>query len=104
MHTEHILLSIGLGAGLGIVYILASYSSNKRALRSGRRFMIVLVSTMVLRLAITLVFLAGIIVLLPVTDSAFLGSFFVIFAIGLAVEIRTLHQRQNSSDVGRGLE
>lgn len=94
MESEHILLSIGLGAGLGIVYIFASYISNKHVLRSGSRFMLLLVSTMMLRLVIALLLLLGILLLLPVSDVAFLGSFFVIFAIGLIIEIRTLHRAQ----------
>lgn len=100
MESEHILLSIGLGVGLGILYIVASFISNKRALRSGSRFMLLLVSTMVLRLVVALVLLVGILLMLPVSESAFLGSFFVVFVLGLVLEIWTLHQRQHPPDSG----
>lgn len=101
MESEHLLLSIGLGIGLGMAYVLASLVSNKRALRSGGRFMLLFVSTMMLRLVVALAIIVGVSLLLPVSDVAFLGSFFVIFAIGLTLEIWTLHQGQRASDAGR---
>lgn len=100
MGSEQLLLSVGLGIGLGLAYVLASYASNKHALRSGR-FTIVVVGAMMLRMFIALAFLAGVLLMLPVSDFAFLGSFFAIFGIGLVIEVSALHRRQRESDAGR---
>ena len=98
MESEQLWLSIGLGAAIGLAYFAASYYSNKRAMRSGRNFMLLVVSTMMLRIFIALILLIGILLTLPVSDVAFLGSFFVIFAIGLIAEVWTLHRRQKDSE------
>lgn len=100
MGSEQLVLSIGLGIGLGLLYVFASYASNKRALRSGR-FTLIVVSAMMLRMFVALLFLAGILLMLPVSDVAFLGSFFVIFGIGLVAEISTLHRSKRESDAGQ---
>ena len=97
MESEQLWLSIGLGVAIGLGYVAASYFSNKRAMRSGRNFMLLVVSTMMLRMFIALILLVGIVLTLPVTDVAFLGSFFVIFAIGLVAEVWALHRRQQTS-------
>ena len=101
MASEQLWLSIGLGIIIGLCYVAASYYSNQRALNSVN-FMLLVVSTMMLRMFIALILLIGIMVTLPVSDAAFLGSFFVIFVVGLAMEIRMLHQRQK--DVSRSGE
>lgn len=94
MESGQIWLSIGLGAGLGIFYLLASLISSKRALRSRQGFILIVVGMMMIRLLVALVFLVGILVWLPVSDVAFLGSFFVIFVIGLVTEVWMLHKRR----------
>lgn len=85
-------LSIGIGAGLGIAYVTASLISNKRALRSKDRFMIVFATAMIIRIIIALALLVGIMLLLPVVPTAFLGSFFLMFVIGLVFEVYLLHK------------
>lgn len=97
MGSEQLVLSLGLGIGLGLLYVFASFVSNKRALRSGR-FTLVVVGAMMLRMFVALAFLAGVLLMLPVSDVAFLGSFFVIFGIGLVAEISTLHRSKHESD------
>ena len=96
MDSEQLWLSIGLGIIIGLGYVAASYYSNQRALKSSN-FMLLVVSTMMLRMFIALILLIGIMMTLPVSDVAFLGSFFVVFVFGLAAEIRMLHQRQKDS-------
>lgn len=80
-------LSILLGVGLGLVYVAVSFLSNKRALRSEERFLIIVGATMIVRVFVALIILVGIVLLLPVTLTAFLGSFFVVFVIGLGFEV-----------------
>ena len=96
MDSEQLWLSIGLGIAIGLCYVAASYYSNQRALNS-RNFMLLVVSTMMLRMFVALILLIGILMTLPVSDIAFLGSFFVIFVLGLAMEIRMLHGRQKDA-------
>lgn len=96
MQADGFWLGIAIGVGLGVAYVAASYVSNRRALRSERNAMLIVVVTMMLRIFVVLVVLAGMIVLLPVTPRALVGSFFVIFFVGLAAEVWLLH-RQNSA-------
>lgn len=98
MQADPLWLSMGLGAGLGMVYIAASYLSNRHALKSRQRFMLVVVTTMLIRLLLALVILIGILLLLPVSPTAFLGSFFVVFVVGLILEIWFLHRNTPASD------
>lgn len=86
-------LSIAIGLGIGVLYVAASYISNLRALRSKRALMLIVVATMLLRICIALVALVGVMMLLPVTPTAVMGSFFVMFIGGLTVEIILLHRR-----------
>lgn len=104
MESEQLWLSVGLGVAIGFGYVAASYLSNKRAMRSGRNFMLLVVSTMILRMFIALILLIGVMLTLPVSDSAFLGSFFMIFAIGLVAEIWALHRRQQMDCTTAGPE
>ena len=86
-------LGIAIGTSLGIAYVAAGFYSNKWALRNENRFMLVVVATMVARIFVALIFLIGILLLLPVSATAFLGSFFVTFIIGLIAEVLILHRR-----------
>ncbi len=93
MYADEFWFSIALGVGLGVAYVAASYFSNKRALRSKQNPMLVVVATMMVRIFVALVVLVGVIVLLPVTPTALMGSFFVIFVAGMTAEIWLLHRR-----------
>lgn len=97
MEADEWWLSIGLGAGLGILYIAASFVSNRRAQKSEQRFMLIVVGTMFMRVLLALILLIGILLLLPVSPTAFLGSFFVIFVIGLILEVWVLHQGRSGA-------
>ena len=100
MGSEQIMLSVGLGVGLGLAYIFASYVSNQLALRS-TQFMLIVVGAMMLRMFIALVLLAVVLLMLPVANAVFLGGFFVVFGIGLVIEVVTLHRRKLDADAGR---
>lgn len=91
-------VSVALGAALGAAYIAASFVSNKRAMRSRHRFLLIVVATMFVRMFVALIFIAGIMLLLPVLPSAFLGSFFVMFVIGLIAEIWLINRRGPAAD------
>lgn len=103
MQADGLWLSIAIGLGVGVVYVAASYISNTRALRSERRPMLIVVATMLLRIFIVLIVLVGIILLLPVTPTALMGSFFVMFIAGLGIEIWILHRR-GSATTGSGTQ
>lgn len=98
MQPENVWLSFALGAILGLLYIVASFVSNRHALRSADRFMIIVVTTMLIRIVLALVALIGIMLLLPVSPAAFMGSFFVIFVIGLILEMLFLHRNTPGAD------
>ncbi len=94
MLADGLWLSIGLGAALGVAYVAVSFLSNKRAMRSGRHALLIVVAAMTARILVALTVLVAVLLLLPVAPTAFLGSFFVMFILGLAVEIWFLHSRE----------
>lgn len=96
MQADNLLLSLGLGAGLGILYIAASFLSNRQALKSRQRFMLIVVTAMLARILLALILLIGIVLLLPVSPNAFLGSFFVLFVVGLILEVWFLHEHKSA--------
>lgn len=96
MQPEDFWLSLVLGTSLGILYLAASFVSNRHALKSADRFMIIVVTTMLIRISLALVFLIGIMLTLPVASMAFLGSFFVVFVMGLVLEVWFLHRNTSA--------
>lgn len=92
MQAENVWLGVVLGTSLGILYIAASFVSNRHALKSEDRFLFIVVTTMLLRILLAMILLIGIMLLLPVSPTAVLGSFFVVFIIGLMFEVWFLHQ------------
>lgn len=92
-------LSVGLGAGLGLLYIGSSVLVNRfAATRTGNLAMLIFVSGMMIRLAIALSFITIVLLLLPVTMLAFIGSFFAVFCIGLVLEVSSLHRKLTASE------
>lgn len=94
MQGDGIWLSVGLGIGLGLVYLAASYLSNRRAMRSRRNALLIVVGAMAIRILLALLALVAILLLLPVAPVAFMGSFFVMFIFGLALEVWVLHSQE----------
>ncbi len=85
--------SLGLGVGIGVLYSVASLLANRYAMRQDQqRFMLLVIGGMMARIAATLVLVALVLVLLPVQQVAFIGAFFGVFVIGLAVEVLSLHR------------
>lgn len=88
--------SAGLGAGLGVLYILISLLANRLALRKGQRtFMMIVLGGMIARMFAALVGVVLILLLLPVEQIVFIGSFFGVFVIGMIVEV--LHLRRGAT-------
>ena len=55
--------------------------------------MLVVMASMIARIFVALILLIGVLLLLPVSASAVLGSFFVMFTMGLVAEVLILHRR-----------
>lgn len=86
-----------IGVGLGVMYGLSAYLASRTAMnRSHRSFMLLVLGGMMARLFLTILIITLILLLVPVNKLVFVVSFFVIFVIGLALEILILHRRQLS--------
>ncbi len=86
-------LSIGLGAGIGLAYGGFSYLTYRRALSAPRhRFQVIVWGGMLLRMFAALVSIALIVALAPVRPLVFVGAFFIVFALSLALEVYFLHR------------
>jgi len=87
-------LSVALGVGIGLSYVLASLVSLRLAARFDRApaFMLVFFGGMLVRLVLALVLVGLVLALLAVQAGVFVGSFLVVFLIGLIVEISRLHR------------
>ena len=80
--------SVGLGAAMGLLYIVISLLAHRFALRRGpRTFMMIVVGGMTVRVGVALVAFVLILYLLPIEQTAFVGSFFGVFIVGLIVEV-----------------
>lgn len=85
--------SVGLGAAIGVLYILISLLANRAALRKGQRtFMMIVVGGMLARMTVTLGAVVLILLLMPVQQTAFIGAFAGVFVIGTILEV--LHLRR----------
>lgn len=81
-------LGLGLGTGIGLVYGLASYAANRFAMRQNQRlFMLIVIGGMLVRMLVALALVALVLLALPVDQVSFIGSFFVVFVIGLIGEV-----------------
>ncbi|GIV60824.1 MAG: hypothetical protein KatS3mg043_1913 [Rhodothermaceae bacterium] len=86
-------LSIGLGAGIGLLYGGASYLTYRRALSAPKhRFLLLVWGGLVVRLFAALSAITLIVILAPVRVPAFVGAFFGVFVVVLVVEIYVLHR------------
>lgn len=91
--TSQLWLSIGLGGVLGVLYYAASLWTHRRAMRSRRRrFMLVFLGGMAVRMTVVLASIVLIVVLLPVREHAFLGTFIVVFVCGVVLEVARLYR------------
>lgn len=94
--------SIGLGAGIGLVYGGASYLTFRRALSaSNRRFLLFVFGGMILRMFLALGAVFLILVYYPVGETAFVGAFFVVFVVVLALDVYWLHHSRSAASRGK---
>lgn len=85
--------SVGLGACIGALYIALSLLAGRYAMRQAPgRFFLVVFGAMLVRLVMTLVLVVLVLALAPVEKAPFIGAFFGVFVIGLAVEVLYLHR------------
>ena len=83
-------LSVALGLGLGALYVGTSFLANRYAVRQEqRRFMVIVLGGMLVRILVALVLVALALLLLPVKPGPFIGCFFIVFVIGLVGEVRS---------------
>ncbi len=95
--SEGILFSALAGVGLAALYSVAAYLLGRIAMRSSRQtFMMIVMGGMVARLFVALIILTLILVFAPIHKVAFLIGFFVVFMVGLTLEIITLHRQQQA--------
>ena len=91
-------LGLGLGGGLGVLYILASVMTHRwAAQREAARFLAIVLGGMVIRMIIALALVGGIAAFMPVHVPIFIGAFFVTFVVGLALEVVRLHRHGTAS-------
>ena len=92
-------LSIGLGIGIGVLYIASSLVINRFAARfKTRRFMLIATSGIMVRLAVALIFVILVLLRLPVEALPFIGAFLATFTLGLGFEIWSMHRRPLTGD------
>ncbi len=95
--SESIWFSSLFGAGMAVVYSVSAIVLGRVAMKSpGRTFMMIVMGGMVARIFVALIILTLILLFAPVNQLAFLMGFFVVFVIGLTVEIVTLHRSQKA--------
>ena len=83
-------LSVGLGLAIGVLYIFASLAANRYAVRQEQsRFVVIVLGGMLVRILGAMVFVALVLLLLPVAQAPFIGTFFGVFVIGLVWEVRS---------------
>lgn len=94
------MLSIGLGASIGILYGVASLVTSRVAVRYGdQQFMLIFLGGMLARLAVAAALVLLVLVLFDVHAPAFIGTLLVVFLLGLIAEVWIIHRRR---PMGRG--
>jgi hypothetical protein len=87
--------SVVLGVSVGAIYGAISYLSYRLALVKEKSFVAIVYGGMLIRLMLASVAILLILLFASVRPFQFLGSFFVVFVIGLTTEILHLHRRQH---------
>ena len=95
--TEVSWVSIGLGAGVGLLYSLASILMHRWALRlSDRQFLSVFVGGLIARMAMALLLVVLVLRFVAVQELLFIGTFLLVFLAGLSAEVVRMHQQQGA--------
>ena len=81
------------GLLLGVSYAVAGFVMNRRAQSSPDKFMLWVVGGMAIRMFVALALIAIVLVIAPVDRSVFLGSFLVLFVLGVILEILVAYRR-----------
>ena len=82
-------ISLGVGYGLSAIFVTRLAMD-----RPNRTFMVLVLGGMMARLFVTLLIITLILLLVPVDTMVFIVSFFVLFVVGLTLEVYLLHRRQ----------
>lgn len=92
-------MGVVVGAGLGVAYSASSLLINRWALRldEHRAFMIASIGGLIVRLLGALLVVAVTILFTSAPIVPFVGAFFIIFVLGLVLEIAILHRAANAS-------
>lgn len=87
-------LGVAVGVGLGLAYGVVSVLVNRWALGLPRTqtFVWVSVGGIIVRLAVALMVVMWVVGFTPIRVTAFIGAFFMVFVLGLALEIAILHR------------
>ena len=81
--------SVGLGAAIGLIHGVISLLASRLALGKGvRTFMMIVLGGVLVRMAAALIAVVLVLLLLPVEQVAFVGSFMGVFLVGMIVEVR----------------
>lgn len=87
-------LSFGLGAGIGLLYCLASRVTHRLADGSGdRRFFRIILGGVMIRLLAAVMLVVLVLSLLTINARVFSASFLLVFAGGLTYDVWWLHRR-----------
>ena len=91
---DDVMLSVGLGGGLGVLYVAASLATARMAgrYRDGR-FMLLFLGGMIARLGVAVVVVLVVLIRVAVHRPAFIGTLLVVFLLGLVVEVWIFHRR-----------
>lgn len=96
---EHWWVGAALGTGLGVAYGVSSLLINRWALRleGPKKFVIASIGGVAVRMLAALGLVAFVLLLTAVHAAAFVGAFFIVFVLGLALEIAILHRTANAN-------
>lgn len=93
--TQEVLLGVGFGVSIGLLYGAASLATIRLAARYGdQKFMLVFLGGLMARLAVAVVLVMLVVALLEVHTLAFIGTLFFVFFLGLVLEVWLVHRRR----------
>lgn len=96
--TGAVWTGIAWGAGLALLYGVASLVTHRFALRASdqKQFLSITIGGLLLRMTLALLAVAAIVGFLSVHELAFMGSFFGVFIVMLTLEVLVLHRRTHA--------
>ena len=92
--SVEVLLSIGAGGSLGLLYVFASWLTVRLAAgRPNQQFLLLFFGGMIARMGLALVLVTLALLLAPVRQGVFIAAFLIVFLMGLAAEVFFIHRR-----------